>query len=179
MPRLNPVDPDAADPAAKPLLDAVKARLGLIPNITRTLANSPAALKGYLGFSEALAGGAFDRTTREAIALTIAGANDCHYCSAAHTFISKSLKVEDAEIARHLKGESNDAKLQPILAFAKAVAVKRGFVSDDDLAKARKGGLDDAAITEIVANVVLNTLTNYINHVAETEIDFPKVTLAA
>ncbi len=104
MPRLNPVDPDAAHPAATPLLDAVKARLGLVPNITRTLANSPAALKGYLGFSEALAGGAFDRTTREAIALAVAGANSCHYCSAAHTFISKSLKVEDAEIARHLKG---------------------------------------------------------------------------
>jgi hypothetical protein len=31
----------------------------------------------------------------------------------------------------------------------------------------------------VVANVVLNVLTNYFNHVAQTEIDFPKVELAA
>jgi uncharacterized peroxidase-related enzyme len=174
MPRLNAVDPDAADDAVKPMLDAVKARLGVVPNVTRTLANSAAALKGYLGFSEGLASGALDRKAREAIALTVAGANSCDYCSAAHSFISKSLKIDDAEIARNLKGETGDAKLQPVLDLARALVDKRGFVSDDDLASARKAGLDDAAITEIVANVVLNTYTNYINHVAETEIDFPK-----
>lgn len=173
MPRLAAVDPNAADAAVKPLLEAVKARLGVVPNITRTLANSPAALKGYLAFSEGLSGGSLAPKTREAIALTVAGANSCHYCSAAHTFISKNLKVDETEIARQLKGESADAQLQPVLDLAKALVEKRGFVSDDDLAAARKGGLNDAAITEIVAVVVLNTLTNYINHVAETEIDFP------
>lgn len=173
MPRLAAVDPNAANADVKPLLEAVKARLGVVPNITRTLANSPAALKGYLGFSEGLASGALDRKSREAIALTVAGANSCGYCSAAHSFISRSFKVDDAEIARNLKGESADARLQTVLDLAKALVEKRGFVSDADLASARKGGLDDAAITEIVANVVLNTYTNYINHVAETEIDFP------
>lgn len=174
MPRLAAVDPNAANADAKPLLEAVKARLGVVPNVTRTLANSPAALKGYLGFSEGLASGALDRKAREAIALTVAGANACGYCSAAHSFISRSLKVDDAEIARNLKGESNDAKLQPVLDLTRALVEKRGLVSDADLASAREGGLDDAAITEIVANVVLNTYTNYINHVAETEVDFPK-----
>lgn len=174
MPRLNAVDPDAADAAVKPLLDAVKAKLGVVPNVTRTLANSPAALKGYLGFSQALAEGGLDAKAREAIALTVAGANSCDYCSAAHSFISKNLKVDEAEIARQLKGETGDEKLQPVLTLARAIVDKRGFVDDADLAAARKGGLDDTAITEIVANVVLNTLTNYINHVAETEIDFPK-----
>lgn len=173
MSRLNAVDPAVAAAPVKPLLEAVRERLGVVPNVTRTLANSPAALKGYLGFSEGLAAGDFDHKTREAIALTVAGANSCHYCSAAHSYMSKGLKVDDAEIARQLRGETSDAGLQPVLAFAKALVDKRGFVSDDDLAAARRGGLDDTAITEIVANVVLNTLTNYINHVAETEIDFP------
>lgn len=55
---------------------------------------------------------------------------------------------------------------------------KRGFVSDDDVAAVRAAGHDDGAIAEIVAHVVANIFTNYVNHVAETEIDFPKVDLA-
>jgi len=30
-------------------------------------------------------------------------------------------------------------------------------------------------VTELVANVAANILTNYLNHVAQTEIDFPKI----
>ena len=53
----------------------------------------------------------------------------------------------------------------------------RGGVSNADLEAARGAGADDALIIEIVANVVLNILTNYVNQVAETDIDFPSVDL--
>ena len=49
----------------------------------------------------------------------------------------------------------------------------RGHVADDDLRAVRLAGYDDAQITEIIVHVALNTLTNYINEVALTEIDFP------
>lgn len=177
MPRLTAIDPATATGEAKELLDGVRKKLGVTPNLIRTLANAPAALKAYLATSETLAGGRFDARSREAIALTVAGANGCEYCASAHTAISKSLKVDPAEIARRLDGHAGDPKLDAALVFARKVVEKRGFVSDDDLAAVRAAGHDDSAIAEIVANVAANILTNYVNHVAETEVDFPRVDL--
>lgn len=178
MPRVNPVDPATATGETKVLLDGVQKKLGITPNVIRTIANSPAALKAYLGVGEALSGGSFDAKTREAFALAVAGANSCEYCASAHTALSKSLKVDDVEIDRRLGGRSSDPGLDAALVFARTVVEKRGLVSDDDIAAVRAAGHDDGAISEIVANVVANIFTNYVNHIAETEIDFPKVDLA-
>lgn len=178
MPRLNAIDPADASGQAKELLVAVQQKLGITPNVIRTLANSPAALQAYLATGEALAGGRLDTKSREAIALTVAGANDCEYCASAHTAISRNLKVDDAEIDRRLNGHSADPTTDAALIFARQVVDKRGFVSDEDLRNVRAAGLDDEGITEIVANVVANILTNYVNHIAETDIDFPRVELA-
>ena len=167
-------DNDAAAPAAE-LFSAIKGKVGMVPNLYRVLANEPAALKATLNFNETLAGGSFDAKTREAIALTVAGANNCDYCASAHSAISAGLKVDAAEITARLNAKSSDAKLQAVLTFAKAVVDERGLVSDADLNSARNAGLNDGEIVEIIANVVANILTNYINHVAQTEIDFPAV----
>lgn len=179
MPRIPAVDPATASGETKVLLDGVQKKLGMTPNVIRTIANAPAALQAYIGINEALAGGRFDARTREGFALAVAGANACEYCASAHTALSKNLKVDDAEIDRRLGGRSNDPKLDAALVFARTVVETRGFVSDDDIAAVRAAGHDDGAIAEIVANVVANIFTNYINHVAETEIDFPKVELAS
>ena len=63
--------------------------------------------------------------------------------------------------------------------FAKAVIEKRGFVSDDELAAARNGDLNEGEVVETIANVVANIFTNYLNHVAKTEIDFPEIKVNA
>lgn len=175
MARLKQVSDENAAPKAVELFDAIKARLGVVPNVYRVLANEPAALSAALGFNEALSAGSFDAETREAIALATAGANRCDYCASAHTAISKRLKVRDDEIERRLQGRSDDPKIQAVLAFATAVIDKRGWVTDADLKAARAAGLTDGEIVETVANAVANILTNYINHVAETDIDFPAV----
>ncbi|HMV12903.1 hypothetical protein [Nitrosomonas sp.] len=39
-------------------------------------------------------------------------------------------------------------------------------------------GYNQAEIVEIVLHVALNTLTNYINEIAQTEIDFPVISPA-
>ena len=178
MPRLTAIDPTTAGGEAKALLDAVQKKLGITPNVIRTLANSPAALKAYLATGDALADGRLNARTREAIALTVAGANDCVYCASAHAAISKNLKVEPPEIQRRLNGSSADPATNAALAFASKVVDKRGWVSDEDLQEVRAAGHDDDAVTEIVANVAANILTNYVNHIAQTEIDFPRVELA-
>lgn len=175
MPRLTAVNPATATGDAKVLLDAVQSKIGMTPNVLRTLANAPPALKAYLDVGEALSEGSLDAKTREAIALTVAGVNSCDYCASAHTALSKMLKVDEIEIAAHLTGRSNNPALDAILMFARQVVDKRGMVSDGDLAALRSAGHDDEIVVEIIANVTANILTNYVNHVADTDIDFPKV----
>ena len=175
MPRLNTIDPATATGDAKDLLDGVQKKIVMTPNIFRTMANAPAVLMAHLAFGDALSGGSFDAQSREAFSLTVAGANSCEYCTSAHAAVSKSLKVDDEEIQRRFHGHSSDPKLDAALVFARKIVKKRGFVSDGDIANVRAAGHDDGAIAEIVANVATNTFTNYFNHVAETEVDFPQV----
>jgi alkylhydroperoxidase family enzyme len=83
MSRLRQITDAGTSDRARPLLDAVKHRLGLVPNMTRAMANSPATLDGYLGLSGALAKGALPAKVREQLALAVAEANGCDYCLAA------------------------------------------------------------------------------------------------
>lgn len=177
MPRIRALDPATATGRARDLLDGVHKKLGATPNLIRTMANQPAVLDAYLKLDDALGRGSFDAKAREAIALAVAGANACGYCASAHTAISKSLKVDPTEIEARLAGRSADPKLHAVLAFARAIVAKRGDVADSDVAAVRAAGHDDGAIVEIVANVAVHILTNYLNHVAQAEIDFPVVDL--
>ena len=165
-----------APAASQPLLEAVRKQLGVAPNLFRLVSNSPAALEGYLGLSTALGKGKLPAATRERIALAVAEINGCDYCLSAHTYLGKNLaKLDDAEITANRSGASNDPKADAAVRFAAKVTRERGHVSEDDLRAVKLAGYDDAQVIEIVLHVALNTWTNYINEVAKTEIDFPKV----
>lgn len=179
MTRLTQISDTQAEPAAAELFGAIKSKIGFVPNLYRVAANQPAALSALLGFGDALGKGAFDAKTREAIALAVAGANQCDYCASAHSAISANLKVDAGEITARLHSRSADPRLQAILTLAKQLVDAKGLVSDANLKAAREAGLTDADIVETIANVVQNIFTNYLNHVAETDIDFPVVRTAA
>ena len=174
MSRIPQINPQSATGKAKELLDAVQGKLGLVPNMTRAMANSPAVLDGYLSLSGALSKGALSAKSREQIALAVAQANECEYCLAAHSAIGKMVGLSVDQILDSRRGTSVDPKTDAIIQFARQVVDQRGLVSDANIAQVRAAGLDDGAIAEIVANVALNIFTNYFNHVAETEIDFPR-----
>jgi len=170
----TPASIDTAPAAAQPLLQAVNKQLGVVPNLFRVAANSPAALEGYLGMSGALAKGQLPAATRERIALAVAQVNGCHYCLSAHTELGRQFaKLSDAEITANRHGTSLDPKADAAVRFAAKVARERGHVTDADVQAVRMAGYDDAQIVEIVQHVALNTWTNYLNEVAQTEIDFP------
>ncbi|TSJ82563.1 carboxymuconolactone decarboxylase family protein, partial [Chitinimonas sp. BJB300] len=130
----------------------------------------------YLSLNGALNKGKLDAALRERIALTVAEFNGCSYCLSAHTYLGLNVvKMTEAEIAAARDHHSSDAKTAAALHFAFRVASERGRVSDADLATLRHAGFDEAEVVEIVVVVALNVLTNYINNVAQTDIDFPVV----
>jgi len=178
MPRITPVQPADASGKTKQMFDAVQAKLGLTPNLVKTLATSPAALEGYLGLNGALAGGALNVQLREQIALAVAQANSCEYCLAAHTALGSLAGLQAEDILGSRRATAADAKRDSALKFAQAVVVNRGDVSDAALGAVRAAGFSDGEITEIVAHVALNIFTNYINLVARTIVDFPRVELS-
>ena len=174
MSRIHQVDPQSATGKAKELLEAVQGKLGLVPNMTRAMANSPAVLDGYLSLSGSLSKGALSAKSREQIALAVAQTNECEYCLAAHSAIGKMVGLSVDQILDSRRGTSVDPKTDAIIQFARQVVDQRGLVSDAQISQVRAAGLKDGDIAEIVANVALNIFTNYFNHVAETEIDFPR-----
>ncbi len=179
MARIAPIDPATAQGKAAELLAGVGKALGAVPNLMRTLAHSPAALQAYLGFGAALGTGKLTARVREQIALAVAGANNCEYCASAHAFLGGKLGVGAQEAQANLSATSSDPKVEAVLEFARQVVAKRGWVDDADVRRLRDAGYGDAELVEIIATVAVNIFTNYFNHVAQTEVDFPRVELPA
>ena len=176
MNRITIPTTDQTPAASLPFLDAVKKQLGVVPNLMKMVGNSPAALEGYLSLNAALGKGMIDAKTRERIALAIAEINGCSYCLSAHTYLGKNVaKLDDAEILANRNGTSSDPKAAAAVHFAARVTLERGHVTDADISAVKAAGYSNAEIVEIVLHVALNTLTNYVNEVAQTEIDFPQV----
>ncbi len=112
---------------------------------------------------------------REAIALGSAQANGCDYCQAAHTAIGKNAGLTEQQMVDIRRGQVSDPKLAAITRFAEVLHEKRGSVSDEDLRAFKSAGFNDGHVVEAIATFAINLFTNYFNHVAETEVDFPAV----
>lgn len=173
MPRIQPAALEKAEGKTRTQLEDIGKKLGAVPNLMRTLARSPAALDGYLGLAGALAAGKLRAALREQIALAVAEQNSCDYCLAAHSTIGAGVGLDPAAIAAARRSEAADPRAAAALRFARAVVDTRGAVSAPALEAARAAGLGEGDLIEIVAHVALNVLTNYVNRLAETDVDFP------
>lgn len=171
MTRIAPVTD--ASPRSAQLLEGVQRKLGMTPNLMSTMAHSPATLDAYLKLSDALSKGELESSVREQIALTVAEANSCEYCLSAHTAIGKMVGLSTDDINAARRGTSADPHTAAVLELSSQIVASQGRVSDEDLAAATAAGVTPAQITEVVANTALNLFTNYFNHVAETDVDFP------
>jgi uncharacterized peroxidase-related enzyme len=174
MSRLPQVHPDHATPQQAELFTAVKRKLGRVPNLLRALANSPAALRGYLDFSGAIGtGDGLTAQQREIVALAVGEANGCEYCLAAHSTIGKMVGLSPEGIEAARRADGIDDASRAVARFASAVLASRGRLSDAELEAFHNAGFKDDAVVEVVAHVALNVYTNYFNNLAETDVDFP------
>ena len=176
MSRIPPVDQNTTTDSVRKNFDAIQKQLGVVPNMMRTMAQSPTVLEGYLGFGAALRGGRLPVGLQEQIGLAVAETNSCDYCLSAHTVLGRGAGLSTDEIVASREARSADPKAAAALQFARAVVDRRGDVRDQDLARVRTAGYTDGEIAEIIAHVALNVFTNYFNRAAQTDIDFPLVT---
>jgi len=159
--RINVVTPEAASAEQKALFAAIQSQLGVVPNFLKVFANSPEALKAFLGLHGIASAGSLDMRTRERIALALAQQNGCQYCLSAHTAIGRKAGLDGAEIEANRAGTSHDAKAAAAVRFARALVEHAG----------------DAEIVEIITHVGMNILTNILGRASRVDIDFPKVEL--
>lgn len=177
MSRINLVSEDQANIEQKTLYSAIQDQLGAIPNFLKVFANSPAALKAFLGLHTIAGDGSLDAQTRERIALGLAEQNACQYCVSAHTAIGRKAGLSNSEMLENRKGSSEDSKAAIAVKFARSLADKNGEVSTSELLQVRNAGYSDAEIVEIITHVGMNVLTTILGKASRVEIDFPKIDL--
>ncbi len=177
MSRINVIDHQNANAEQKSLLDAIQSQLGMVPNFLKIFANSPVALRAFLGLHGVANEGSLDAQTRERIALALAQQNSCQYCLSAHTAIGRKAGLSGAEIEANRAGTSQDAKAAAAVKFARALVEHTGDVTTAEIVEVRNAGYSDAQIVEIITHVGLNILTNIVGKASRVEIDFPKIEL--
>lgn len=167
---------EGAPAASRALLAATDKRLGMVPNLYRIVATSPAALEALVSFHRALDKGDLDPLTRERISLAVAEVIGCDYCLSAQTYRVRSAEMlDDAEITANRSGASNDIKADVAVRFAAKLARTRGAVTDLDVLTAREAGYSDGEIVEIIAHVAVSLFTGIANTALQTDIDFPHI----
>ncbi|NOS89329.1 MAG: peroxidase-related enzyme [Methylococcaceae bacterium] len=177
MSRITMITTDTANNEQQALLAAIQAKLGMTPNFLKVFANSPAALRAFLGLHSIAGEGSLAAATRERIALSLAQQNTCEYCLSAHTAIGRKAGLAADEIAANRAGTSTDAQAAVAVKLARSLVANMGEVTTAELQEARAAGYTDADIVEIITHVGMNILTNMIGKASHVDIDFPKVAL--
>jgi uncharacterized peroxidase-related enzyme len=173
MTKIQKISPEVASEAAKITFEMVSKKLGRVPNMYQVMANSPAVLEAYVKFNGALSMGVLGNKMAELIALATAESNACSYCLSAHSFLGSKVGLSEEQMLEGRMFHSQDEKMNIGLLFAKKMIENPKEISSLDIEPLRRIGYTDGDILEIVANVIRNIFTNYINIISETEVDWP------
>lgn len=154
------------------ILKSVQDAWGFVPNLHRVLAESPAALEAYATLWTIAEKTSFTPVERNIVYLSIIYENECVYCMAGHTNLSKMAKVDDAAIVAVREGRPiADAKLQALRHFAAQVTRNRGVVNPADVEAFKAAGYDNGAVLDVLVLAATKLISNYANHLAETPLD--------
>ena len=168
------VKEDQAKGEVQELYNAVKQKMGMLPNILAGLANSPAALKAYVTLSEVLENGAFEPREQKAMLLAVSQINQCYYCLSAHTAEAKVLGFSHDEVIRLRLGTIEDKKLRALTQLVREIVSQRGFPEEEYVKAFFNAGYSEAHFAELTPFVALKTMSNYFHHMTEVPIDIPK-----
>jgi len=172
MSRYAPHTAESAPEASRAGMDEAAQKFGRLPNLIAVMAESPATLDGYLALHGVFEQSAFSPGERQVLLLAVSTVNGCAYCVAAHTMGGKMAGVSDAVLDAIRDGKPiPDVRLASLSGFATAMVEQRGWVSDAQIAAFLNAGFTKAHVFEVVLAASMKTLSNYINHIADTPLD--------
>lgn len=163
---------ETAPEDSKELLKGAEKQLGFIPNLYGIMAEAPAALKAYNGLSQNFETSSFSTTEKQIVLLATSYVNECHYCMAVHSTVGKMQKIDESIIEALRNGEPiKDEKLEALRKFTQTVVEKRGWINEENVNAFLSAGYSKAQLLEVIVGVTQKTLSNYINHIAQTPLD--------
>ena len=170
---LKPLNFDEAQSETQQIFTGLKTKIGMLPNLYAAMGVSDKLLGGYLSFVETLKTGEFSAKEYEAIALMTSEVNHCEYCISAHTALGKMQGFSEAETLDIRQNTVSDKKLNALVSLVNELISKSGHPSETTVSEFLLAGYSKAAFAELLAIVTMTTLTNYIHHNGNFEIDFP------
>ena len=165
-------DTNTAPAASGEMLNGIQKSWGFVPNLHRILAQSPAALEAYSTLWGIAEKTSFTPQERNIVYLAIIYENECTYCMAGHTNLSRMAKVEPEAISAVREGRPiADPKLEALRRFATKVTRQRGVVSQADVAAFKAAGYDNQSVLDVLVLAATKLISNYTNHLAQTPLD--------
>ncbi|MBT9484489.1 carboxymuconolactone decarboxylase family protein [Sediminibacterium sp.] len=163
-----------ADERAKLLLEAAKKQTGMVPNMYENMANFPALLETYgTGYNLFRKEGGFTPAEQEVIFLTISKENGCDYCMAAHSVVADMMSKVPVAVTDAIRNDEEipDAKLRVLSKFTSVMLNKRGRPSEEDVQEFLMAEYTEKHILAIILAISVKTISNYSNHIFQTEVD--------
>ncbi len=163
---------DTAPDASKPILAATQKKIGFVPNLFRVMAEAPAAIEAYATLMDLFERTSFTAAEKQTVILTISYLNKCEYCMAAHSTAAVMQKVP-AEVIESLRNGTplEDPRLEALARLTREIVETRGWPSAVAKSAFTAAGYTAAQYLEVVTGVALKTLSNYVNHAADTPLD--------
>ena len=150
--------------------------LGFVPNLIKEMTKeNPAVGDAYLTSQGLLQeNGVLSPAEQQTVILAVSSYNDCHYCTKAHAVAGQQAGL-DAETVETINegGLPSDDRLKSLVRATRRILGKRGWLSDADETEFADLGLERPELYEIVGLVGIKTISNYVNHIAGTEVDEP------
>jgi len=156
------------------LLTIAKQENKMIPNMYKAMANNPALLKTYMdGYREFRKNSNFTIAEQEVIFLTVSVENNCAYCMAAHSLVADMISKVQPAVTEAIRNGSEipDKKLRALSEFTSIMVNKRGNPSQEDVMAFFENGFEEAHILAIIHAISIKTISNYTNHIFQTELD--------
>jgi alkylhydroperoxidase family enzyme len=163
--------PSTAPALSKAILAQIGKAGAEAPNLVRALAEAPAALTAFQQLKAAFASSSLSPIEQEVVYLSVAKANECHYCTTQTGAFDSSPEAHAAADAIRGGRPIRDPRLQALRRFAMAMTSQRGWVSDTHIEDFLAAGYIRAQVLEVISGIALATLSSYVNHVAATPID--------
>lgn len=162
---------ESAPEDAKGILEGAQSQLGFVPNLYGNMAESPTVLESYMTIAGLFEKTSFSATEQQVILLTTSVLNNCEFCVAAHSVISKSMLNIDGDVVDSIRDQKaiQDSKLEALATFTRHLVTDRGWVNDAVTDTFLAAGYTQAQALEVVLGVTMKTLSNYTNHLTGTQ----------